>query len=164
MSKRKPNNPQARLARNCRALLANSHVAVMNIDRPAHPDLVDQRLISLRDGKPIALSQVRMVADAFCDFAYPWTVYFAAMCRDQQGAQYIKAEEIALSSICRANQLTDVLEHFCRELRDGCNARHLVSSGWIANTSGVALDEARAYELFEKFGAWTHIEQSRGAA
>lgn len=163
MSKRKPNNPKARLARNCRALLANSQVAVMNIDRPAYPDLVDQRLISLRDGKPIARSQVQLVADAFCDFAYPWTVYFAVMCRDQQGAQYIKAEEIAVGSVCRADQLTEVLEHFCCELRKGCNTRHLVSSGWIANTSGIGLDEARAYELFEKFGAWAHVERTQAA-
>ncbi len=164
MSKRKPNNPQARMARNCRGFLSRHQVAVVNIDRVAHPDLVDQRLISLLDGLPISRDQLQPVAHAFCDFAYSWTVYFAVMCRDQQGAQYIKAEEIALNSICRADQLTGVLEHFCRELRDGCNSLHLVSSGWIANTSGIALDEARAYELFEKFGAWAHVEQSRGAA
>lgn len=164
MSKRKPNNPQARMARNCRAFLSRHQVAVVNINRVAHPDLVDQRLISLLDGLPIARDQLQPVAHAFCDFSYSWTVYFAVMCRDQEGAQYIKAEEIALSSIYRADQLTSVLEHFCRKLQDGCNTRHLVSSGWIANTSGIALDEARAYELFEKFGAWAQVEQSRGAA
>lgn len=163
MSTRKPNNAKARLARNCRAFLNRHQVAAVNIDRDAHPDLIDQRLISLLDGLPIARDQLKPVASAFCDFPYSWTVYISVLCRDQHGTQYIKSEEIALSSICRAEQLTEVLEHFCTRLRDGCNLRHIVGSAWIANPCGVSLSEEQAAHIYDVTGAWQHVERSQAA-
>lgn len=163
MSARKPNNAKARMARNCRAFLSRHQVAAVNIDREAHPDLVDQRLISLLDGLPIARDQLKPVASAFCDFSYSWTVYISVLCRDQLGTQYIKSEEIALASICRAEQLTEVLEHFCTKLRDGCNRRHIVGSAWIANPCGVSLSEEQAAHIYDVTGAWAHVERSQAA-
>ncbi|HAC66468.1 MAG TPA: hypothetical protein DCP19_00480 [Pseudomonas sp.] len=163
MSKRKQNNPQARLARNCRAFLSRNQVAAVNIDRDAQPDLIDQRLISLLDGLPIARDQLQPVATAFCDFSYSWTVYISVLCRDQQGTQYIKSEEIALANICRAEQLTEVLEHFCCKLRDGCNTKHIVGTAWIADPCGVSLSEEQAAHIYDVIGAWAHVERTQAA-
>lgn len=159
MSRRKPYNHQVRTARACRALLGVHQVAVVNIDHVARPDQINQRLVSLRNALPIARDQLQTVADAFCDFPYRWTVYFAALCRDPSGGQYIKAEEIALQGVYLAAQLTDVIKAYCNELRDRCNSHHLVASAWIANPSELSLDEAQAALVLEASGAWVGTEK-----
>lgn len=154
MSRRKPYNHQARTARACRSLLGVHQVAVVDIEHVAAPEQMNQRLISLRSALPIARDQLPTIVDAFCDFPYRWTIYVAALCRDPNGGQYIKAEEIALHGVYLAAQLTDVIKIYCLELKARCNTRHLVASAWIANPSNITLDEAQADRILEAFGAW----------
>ena len=147
MSKRKPNNPRARVERFSRAVLRQHRVAVVNIDPAGWQGLVDY-------GTCKNVKHGRLVADAVCDIAHPWVIYLAAFCRDLQGKRYIKAREIAPQGIYRSDSLTEVIEEHYRALRDTCNPAHLIGSGWIANPSGASLDEAQADRIFEACGAW----------
>lgn len=147
MSRRKPHNRRARLERNCRALLNSNHVAVINIDPSGR-----QGLINWKNAKSIPPGQA--IADAVCDFPHRWVIYFSALCIDQLGQRYIKSQEVAPQGMYLSEQLTDVIETYYRELLDGCNPRHVVGSGWIANPSGVSLDEEQAARIFDAAGAW----------
>ena len=153
MSKRKPNNPHARVERFSRAVLRQHRVAVVNIDPAGWQGLVDY-------GTCKNVKHGRLVADAVCDIAHSWVIYFGAFCRDQFGRQYIKASEVAPQGIYRSESLTDVIEEHCRALRDSCNPAHLVGSGWIANPSGVSLGEEQAAQIFEACGAWKQQEHA----
>ncbi|WP_295514970.1 hypothetical protein [uncultured Pseudomonas sp.] len=162
MSRRKPYNHQARIARACRSLLAVHQVAVLDIEHSTNPDQMNQRLISLRSALPIARDQLPTIVDAFCDFPYRWTVYFAALCQAPQGGRYIKAEEIALQGVYLAGQLSDVIKAYSHEIRDRCNTLHLVATAWIANPSNITLDEAQADHILEAFDAWTNPGPPQG--
>lgn len=67
MSKRKPNNPKARLERFSRSVLRQHHIAVVNID-PSNK----QGLINWHNCKSVAKG--RHIADAICDIAHHWTI------------------------------------------------------------------------------------------
>ena len=153
MSKRKPNNPKARVERFSRAVLRQHRVAVVNIDPSGWQGLVDY-------GTCKNVKHGRLVADAVCDIAHSWVIYFGAFCRDQFGRQYIKASEVAPQGIYRSESLTGVIEEHCRALRDSCNPAHMVGSGWIANPSGVSLGEEQAAQIFEACGAWKQQEHA----
>lgn len=146
MAARKPHNRRARLERACRALLSTNHVAVISLD-PAG----QQFLINWKSGKRIAS---RSIVDAVCDIPHRWCIYLSALCVGAQGERYIKSVEAEPNGIYLAAQLTDVIETCYRDLLAGCNAQHVVASGWIANPCGASLDEAHAARIFEAAGAW----------
>ncbi|MNF77229.1 hypothetical protein D3C84_593690 [compost metagenome] len=150
-ARRKPHNMQARMARSCRALLASNHVAVVNIDPSGR-----QGLINWRNCKSIRPGQ--QIADAVCDYPYAWVIYLSALCVDQFGKRYIKSIEVAPLGQYRSDALTDVIEHHYRALLDTCNPQHVVASGWIANPSGVSLDEEQAARVYDAVGAWNQQE------
>jgi hypothetical protein len=151
MSKRKPNNPRARAERTSRALLGMHRVAVVSMDRPGQQEprqfLMDHSSAQrIRGGK--------MIAEAICDIAHRWVIYFGAFCIDQFGKRYIKAVEIAPQGIYKSDSLTEVIGEHYEALIDGCNPKHRIGSGWIANPSGVSLTEQQAARIFEAAGAW----------
>ncbi|SEL88953.1 hypothetical protein, partial [Pseudomonas agarici] len=98
-SKRKPNNGFARAERSCRALLRTNHVAVVNIDPSGTQIMANWK--SCKQIRSLA------VANAIFDFSYHWTIYIAAMCRDERGAEYIKSVEISPEGIYKVERLTD---------------------------------------------------------
>lgn len=97
-SKRKPNNGFARAERSCRALLRTNHVAVVNIDPSGSQIMANWK--SCRQIRSLA------IANAIFDFSYRWTIYIAAMCRDERGAEYIKSVEISPESDDRRRRIT----------------------------------------------------------
>jgi hypothetical protein len=147
MSKRKPNNPHARLERFSRSVLRQNHVAVVNID-PSNK----QGLINWKNAKSIAKG--RHIADAICDIAHYWTIYLAALCVDQFGKHYIKSVEVAPQGMYLSGHLTDVIDTTYRDLIAGCNCEHVVASGWIAIPDRVSLEEEQAARIFDAVGAW----------
>lgn len=149
--KRKPNNPQARIERFSRAVLRQYRVAVVNIDPHGGQGLIDWK--TCKNVKP-----GRQVAEAIHDLAHPWVIYIGAFCIDQNGSRYIKASEVAPNGIYKAGHLSGVIEEYYRALLDTCNPTHVVGSGWIANPSGVSLDEEQAARIFEACGAWQQQE------
>lgn len=150
-SKRKPNNPRARVERFSRSILRQFAVCVVNIDPVGRQGLMDYR-------RQRCIPPSRQVADAVCDIAHPWVIYIGAFCVDQAGGQYIKAVEVAPQGIYRSDDLAGVIEEHYRSLRDSCNPAHLIGSGWIANPSDVSLTEEQASLLFDACGAWTQRE------
>lgn len=151
MSKiRKPNNCFARAERNCRALLSTNHVAVVNIDPSGLQIMTNWK--SHRQIRSVA------IANALFDFAYRWTIYISAMCRDERGAEYVKSVEISPAGVHKVERLADAIEHYYLDLRNSCNQRQLVASGWIAIPAEVSLDEAQAAKLFYAAGAWHQVK------
>jgi len=149
-SKRKPNNGFARAERSCRALLRTNHVAVVNIDPSGSQIMANWK--SCKQIRSLA------IANAIFDFSYRWTIYIAAMCRDERGAEYIKSVEISPEAIYKVERLTDAIEHYYLELRNSANPNHLVASGWIAIPDEVSMDEAEAAKLFYAAGAWHQVK------
>lgn len=115
-SKRKPNNGFARAERSCRALLHTNHVAVVNIDPSGSQIMPNWK--SCRQIRSLA------IANAIFEFSYRWTIYIAAMCRDERGAEYIKSVEISPEGIYKVERLTDAIEHYYLELRNSANPNH----------------------------------------
>ncbi|MCY1306978.1 hypothetical protein D9M70_568700 [compost metagenome] len=151
MSKRKPHNMHARMARSCRAVLSTNHVAVVNIDPSGRQGMVNwKNCKSIRPGQQIA--------NAVCDYAHAWVIYLSALCIDQFGKRYIKSVEVAPQGVYRSDDLADVIEQSYRGLLDTCNPQHVVASGWIANPSGVSLDEEQAARVYDAVGAWKQQE------
>lgn len=153
MSKRKPHNMHARMAKACGAVLRSNHVAVVNLDPSGR-----QGMLNWKNLKSIPPS--KRIADAVCDYAHQWTIYLSGLCIDQAGRRYYKSQEIAPQGIYKAEHLTDVIEHTYRALLDTCNPMHLVASGWLAIPDDVSLREEQAAAVFEACGAW---EQAKAA-
>ena len=87
MSKRKPHNLQARIARSCRSLLASNHVAVVNIDPSGRQGMINYK--SLKNIAPGKIGQ------AVCGIPHRWTIYLSALCLDARGDRYSKSVEVA---------------------------------------------------------------------
>lgn len=149
-SKRKPNNGFARAERSCRALLSTNHVAVVNIDPSGSQIMVNWK--NCRQIRSLA------IANALLDFSYHWTIYIAAMCRDELGTEYLKSTEISPQGMYKVERLTDAIEHYYLELRNGCNPNHILASGWIAIPAEITLEEAEAAKLFLAAGAWHQVK------
>ncbi|WP_095067848.1 hypothetical protein [Pseudomonas sp. Irchel 3A18] len=150
MKKRKANNCRARAERACRALLSTNHVAVVNIDPSGLQVMVNWK--SCKQIRSLA------IANAIFDFSYHWTIYIAAMCRDERGGEYIKSIEISPEGIYKVERLADAIEHHYLELRNSCNPNHMVASGWIAIPAKLTLEESTAAKLFYAAGAWHQVK------
>ncbi|MGE8501649.1 MAG: hypothetical protein ACN6P1_05365 [Pseudomonas sp.] len=150
MSQRKPYNHQARLATYFRSLLRSNHVAVLDIEHLELQVLVDWK-------KPAAITCNRRVAvvDAITEMPHRWSIYLAALCRDQHGVPYMRSVEVAPQGNYKAAHLSDVIEAYCVDLKGSSNPNHLVGMAWIAIPAEVTLTEAQAERVFDAFGAWS---------
>ena len=147
MSKRKPHNLRARIARSCRSLLASNHVAVVNIDPSGRQGMINYK--SLKNIAPGKIGQ------AVCGIAHRWTIYLSVMCLDARGDRYSKSVEVAPDGVYLSDHLEDVIEHCYMKLRAEANQSQMVASGWIAIPEAMSLDEAHAARIFEAVGAWS---------
>lgn len=156
MSKRKPHNLQARIARSCRSLLASNHVAVVNIDPSGRQGMINYR--SLKNIAPGKIGQ------AVCGIPHRWTIYMSAMCIDARGDRYSKSVELAPDGVYLSDHLEDVIEHCDMKLRAEANQSQMVASGWIAIPDTLSLDEEHAARIFEAVGAWRQVKVDSCAA
>ncbi|MCY1548681.1 hypothetical protein D9M68_848050 [compost metagenome] len=153
MSKRKPHNRQARLQRNCHALISANHVAVVDAEASEVQTLINWKTASLITGP-----NRRAMVDAVCDMPHRWSIYLAALCCDQLGERYMKSVEVEPQGIYLASRLEPVIETYSVELRDGCNPKHLRGMAWIAIPTSISLDEEQAARIFDAVGAWKQQE------
>lgn len=145
MSKRKANNELERTKRIARASLKECVVVYVSGDD-------HKRLYSLKHN-----SQVRCTTSidrAIHGIRWPWTVYIAAFCRDQTGAEYVKAEEIAVEGEYLYRELAELLNELHFQLLETVNCQHLCGVGWIAAPRRCSFDEAEAYRVFAANGAF----------
>lgn len=149
MSQRKRYNHKARLANYYRSMLRSNHVAVLDAEAPEL-----QTLIDWKHAAAITSNSRLAVVDAITDIPSRWSIYLAALCRDQRGEAYMKSVEVSPQGNYKAEQLTEVIEAYCVELKAGCNPNHLVGMAWIAIPDDVTLSEAQAARIFDAFGAW----------
>lgn len=80
------------------------------------------------------------------------------MCRDELGTEYLKSMEISPQGIYKVERLTDAIEHYYLELRNGGNPIHMLASGWIAVPAEVSLEEGEAAKLLLAAGAWNQVK------
>jgi len=156
MSKRKPHNLQARIARSCRSLLASNHVAVVNIDPSGRQGMINYK--SLKNIAPGKIGQ------AVCGIPHRWTIYMSTMCIDARGDRYSKSVELAPDGIYLSDHLEDVIEHCYMKLRAEANQSQMVASGWIAIPDTLSLDVEHAARIFEAVGAWRQVKVDSCAA
>lgn len=156
MSKRKPHNLQARIARSCRSLLTSNHVAVVNIDPSGRQGMINYK--SLKNIAPGKIGQ------AVCGIPHRWTIYMSAMCIDARGDRYSKSVELAPDGVYLSDHLEEVIEHCYMKLRAEANQSQMVASGWIAIPDTMSLDEAHAARIFEAVGAWYQVKVDSCAA
>jgi hypothetical protein len=90
MSKRKRYNHKARMASYYRAMLRSNHVAVLDAEAPEL-----QTLINWKRAAAITSNSRRAVVDAVTEIPHHWSIYLAAICRDQRGDAYMKSVEVA---------------------------------------------------------------------
>jgi hypothetical protein len=157
MTKRKANNELERTKRVARASLKDCVVVYVSGD-------THKRLYSLKHS-----AQVRCTSNidrAIHAIRWPWTVYIAAFCRDQSGAEYVKAEEVAVAGEYFYGELADMLneQHFA--LLDTVNKHHLCGVGWIAAPRRCTFDEHEAFGVFVNNGAFELLAnwQAEGVA
>lgn len=146
MSKRKPNNMQARVQRSCRALLRTNHAAIANIV----PGNV-QVAIDWKHRKQIRSVPV---ANALCNITHPWTIYISVFCQKPDGSQYSKSIEFSPVGVHLVASLAETMESSHAELVAQANPNHVIGSGWLAIPDNITLDEAQANLVFSAMGAW----------
>ncbi|WP_417312411.1 hypothetical protein [Ectopseudomonas khazarica] len=149
MSQRKRYNHKARLATYYRAMLRKHHVAVLDIDHLELQTLIDWK-------KPAAITSNSRLAivEAVTEIPHRWSIYLAALSRDQRGEAYMKSVEVAPQGNYNAEQIRDVIEAYCVELKAASNPNHFIGLAWIAIPAEVTLTEAQAERVFDAFGAW----------
>ncbi|KPA95393.1 hypothetical protein [Pseudomonas asplenii] len=150
MSKRKPCNRRVQIERSMRALVNTNHAAVINIDPSGL-----QIMINWKNGKQILSIPV---SDALCDIAHRWTIYIAGICIRQDGTEYIKSIDIKPDGVHMVERLSDVLEHFYKEVKADCNPIHLVGMGWLAVPGERTVTEAQLSSLLASVGAWRQVK------
>ncbi|MDG9928491.1 MULTISPECIES: hypothetical protein [unclassified Pseudomonas] len=149
MSRRKPYNHRARLERYYGSMLRNHHVAVIDSEAAQLQTMINWKHASL-----ITSNSRQAIAEALCDIPHRWCIYLAALCCDQRGERYMKSTEVAPHGVHLAKALSEIIETYGVQLRDGCNPKHRPALAWIAIPDDVTLDEAQAALIFDAFGAW----------
>lgn len=148
MSKRKAHSMHKRMQRARGALLRTNHVALVHLEPEKQ-----QRLFSMRNLKEIQPTPI--IVNAMADYSHQWTIYFAGFCVDQRGDRYIKGAEVPLPCGYVIDNLHEGIEDMKASMLDSCNPNHAVGCGFIAVPKSVEIDEALAFEIFEKAGAWS---------
>ncbi|MFG0465593.1 hypothetical protein ACF8LF_13225 [Pseudomonas putida] len=148
MSKRKPHNFKARMARVCRALLKTNYACVANVEPPDQQVMLHWK----------HCTQIRSVevANALCDFAHHWTIYLSVFCRREDGQLYSKSIQFTTADMHLVANLESVIEQHHADLCAGSNPNHTIGSGWIAIPDKVDLTEEQANRVFTAMGAWSN--------
>ena len=147
MSKRKPNNNNARHYRMARSTLKDTALVFVVSEQQTG---VTAYSIKHKD----RLTVTQKIAKAVQTVPYKWSVYIAVFCRDQFGTQYTKGQWIATKDYYFQSELIDLLNEQHQELIKSANPQHKMNAGWIAIPVSGEISDQHADELFTKQGAW----------
>lgn len=122
-------------------------------------------VINRATGKEKKLDMVQAVAVS--DSALVWRISLWALCRNEQGFEYIKGEHLSLERPVRQRDIHQALNQRHMEfMRREVNRKHLLTLAWSA-TTGDEPSEAEADRMFTKLKAWEQLdvatEQPEGA-
>ena len=110
-------------------------------------------IILKRDGRrPKSVSNALLAA--LLDVPQCWSVYLAALLRDNQGRDYVQSIEINLKNRMTQAGLTTDINDMHHQLISETNPRHFVNVGWIASPARLDIDDEQASEIMTKLGGW----------
>lgn len=113
-------------------------------------------LVSIHSNKRIPVND--SLFNAVTNIQHSWSVFLAVFGRDQLGADYMKAEEIAFNTPTYQKDLVEYLNDKHQSMMAGFNNKHLLGAGWIACPYDYNWDEEKAFELFSKLGAYQCVK------
>lgn len=149
MSKRKKNNPHKRYRSIATALLRQNHVAIVYVSgNGGYSNMVNRKTAQ-------AIRVTPELSDAAIKLSYRWSIFIAALCRDEFGREYMRGEQISIDQPLLQAELADYLDEQHRSLASSCNQKHLVGVGWAADPFGGDWEESQASKLFDRFGGWS---------
>lgn len=110
------------------------------------------QLIDLRTRKVNSASEgtVRLIST----LRHPWSVFIAVMGVDELGKHYMKAEEISVNIPVYQSEMIETLNRHHAKLGENFNHKHLLSYCWLATPYAKEWDEADAFKLLSKLGAF----------
>lgn len=87
-----------------------------------------------------------------------WVITCYAICRDQQGCEYLPSMELTLPEPVKQDAINKALSqaHF-DWVKAEINKSHLLTLAWIA-TTGTMKDEKVAGKVFTELGAWDEFD------
>lgn len=103
-------------------------------------------------GTPTNLTLDQMIAIGRTPL--PWNFSFYAICRDNQGKDYIKSIGLkCLSPVRRGDVATSLSAYHYDWMERECNINHVLTLAWIEST-GEEPSDALAMDIFTKTGVW----------
>lgn len=109
-------------------------------------------LVEKSNGKRRTISPVIMQSVQRVPFKY--SVLIVVCGRDEFKREYIKSLQIDLPNPCLQSQLTDQLTELHEQLITDIPDAHFTNLAWIANFESHEFDEAKAFDLIKKHGAF----------
>ena len=113
-------------------------------------------IILKRDGRrPKSVSNALLAA--LLDVPQCWSVYLAALLRDNQGRDYVQSIEINLKNRMTQAGLTTDINDLHHGLISETNPSHFVNVGWIASPARLDINDEQASEIMTKLGGWATL-------
>lgn len=113
-------------------------------------------VINRATGKEKRLDLVQ--AAAVSETALSWRISLYALCRDERGHEYIKAECLVLPHPVRQRDIHQSLSQYHMAfMRREVNRKHLLTLAWSATTGDDPSSE-QADAMFTKLGAWAMLD------
>lgn len=113
-------------------------------------------VINKATGKEKRLDMVQ--AAAVSETALSWRISLYALCRDERGNEYIKAECLVLPHPVRQRDIHQSLnKHHMEFMRREVNRKHLLTLAWSA-TTGEEPGSQQADAIFAQLGAWATLD------
>lgn len=121
----------------------------LGCDDPGHHFIVDKR------GKKVDKFPRDLMAQVAAQ-PLPWYIVAYAICKDQQGNQYIKELDgmqlpEGMTYQQSAGQISQIIHD---SVKKHTNPQHFVGAGWIASLTGQVLDPEVAFEVLAMHGIY----------
>lgn len=153
MSKRKAHNVQKRRQRVAQAAMRNLAISYVTGDDYC-------KLVDTKAQKTVTVGQ--LLAEAIERIPYRWSIFMGVFGRDGEGRNYMKCKIILTSTPYYQRDLVDALNEEHSALIGGMNQNQMIGAGWLASPLGEDWEESKAFELFEKLGAFQRERTESG--
>ena len=109
----------------------------------------------LRSGKLIAAKPT--LVTIIHEVPHNWSVFMAAICRDDKGTNYMKSEIAFMPEPLKYMDMTDFLNEEHHILLREANPSHLIGAAWVACPWGADIDNEVAANVFTALDAWEDV-------
>ena len=117
-------------------------------------------MLTTLDGERVTVTH--KLANAFTNFKYNWSVYMGVFSLDPFGNNVLQGEIATTKHEVFQTQIVESLNDRHQRIVKRANQQTLCGVGWLATITGRDISEAEAYNIFNKFGAWSAPQQIEG--